>query len=305
MSARFFAFLRLHLCRQLRRPAPLAALALLPLLVGLAALALGGRGGQVLIGVCTGGSDTAQAALLHLQQNGPPGARFVPYDTPQQLRDQVAAGGLECGFMFAPGFDGLAAAGQLQGSITLVQGTSTTLAPLAQEAMSAALLTVLSPALARSYLQGAAPDLALPGLQAWQASYESYLHGPGMMELQVQTLAGAPAQSPAQSLAWPLALALCATVALLWAAWGGAALARGLRRGPLARAVQAAGLWPVLAPTLCAQALPVLVAGGLTLALAARLPGGRLTGQLLAGFAALVAASHSLAGLFVAGSRRM
>lgn len=296
-------------CKRLwRSPAEWLALALVPLLVGLAAWGLRGAGGAVAIGVYTGGQQTACQALEQLRGSGLPGARFVEYADAPALRRDVAAGRLECGVEFGGGFDAQVRAGRLRGGITLVQGGGTTLAPLVQEAVSAALLTVLAPQLARQYLQTAAPGLALPAEEQWQAAYQAYLQGPGMMQLQVSTLSGAPAQMPAQSLAWPLALAFSAAGLLAWWVWGGLALGRRLAGGgPLARAAVYAPLGLLLAPLLAAQALPALGAALASAALAGLLPGGRSGPGVLclaAAFALLGQALSAALALACAAKKR-
>lgn len=186
----FMAALGLQLRRLVRKPAFLACLALVPLLV----LVLGvfvpqnAPANPILVGVLLpGGSTAANDMWASLEDYSDDQVQFVRAESRAQLDEMVAARAWECGYAAAEDLDARIEEESFTRLFTRVVSTSTTTAELIDWVVAASLLDVCAPQLALNYLE-AGGGLTEDSLAAAKEGISAAFGGAQLMRLDTVTV---------------------------------------------------------------------------------------------------------------------
>ncbi len=143
-----------------RRPGYLIALLLCPLVLAFGLLLpREARGTEILVGVSIPEDSPAAAALWERLEEERADTVTYLRTTPEEVREQVAAGRWECGFLLAEDFEDRLAEGRYEDLVTQVVSPASTMALPLREPVSAALLELCWRDIAGGYLARIGLDL--------------------------------------------------------------------------------------------------------------------------------------------------
>lgn len=274
----FWTSVQTALIQLIRRPGYLIALALCPLLVLAGSLLLPGEAqeNEILAGVCLqGDGETDKELLTRLQAGSGEQITFCLADE-DEIRDKVAAGQWECGFVFPENLEERLAAGDWEELVTVIVSEGTTLSSPITEQVSAVLLELCWDEIGETYLAQQGVSVSI------DRSLEEVLPEENWVALEVAVVGGSErTEEPHRGLDYG---SLLPGLAALWL-FAASLLAGGelcrWRKEPYVRyALPSTGLIPLLLPKCVALSLASLLSGWLSLALA-QAEGKTLAGLLL------------------------
>lgn len=211
----------------------------------------------------------ADALLELLQQRGAPVVVFVPTDE-ETMNRKILSGQWDCGLVIPEDFSRRLEETDTRKLVTLKTGPASTVWPLVQEAAASCLMELLSPGVAKSYLEEAGMDPAL-----LESRMESLKSTTARVEVTLQTLTGAEIL--------PLSLekngitgifrGMIALFSLIWCLYQAADQGRWLQSDCAIRFRTVLPVTQLLLPRLAAAIAPLLCWGSLLLLLLTGLPG--------------------------------